>query len=74
MSNASPGLSYEERGEKINAEIKQFVTEMLAAWENEEIIFSDDGEEINNKEFWYSYKKNNGLRWIAKFFMGRPPT
>ena len=47
---------------------------MLAAWENEEIVFSDDGEEINNKEFWYSYKKNNGLRWIAKFFMGRPPT
>jgi len=31
-------------------------------------------KEINNKDFWYNYKKNDGLRWVAKFFMGRLPT
>ena len=47
---------------------------MLAAWENEEIDFPSDDSEISNKQFWMGYKKNEGLKWIPKFFMGRPPT
>ena len=48
---------------------------MLAVRENEERNFNDEDTEINNKDFWYSYKRNDdGLRWVAKFFMGRPPT
>ena len=47
---------------------------MLASWENEEIVFDCDDKEINNKDFWYNYKKNDGLRWVAKFFIGRLPT
>ena len=74
LSQPTCGLSYEEKVNKVDAEIKQRVYEMLAAWEHEEIIFSDDDAEISNKDFWYSYKKNDGLRWIAKYFMGRPPT
>ena len=58
----------------MDAEIKQRVDEMLAAWEHKEIIFSDNDAEISNNFFLYSYKKNDGLQWIAKYFMGRPPT
>ena len=70
LSQPTCGLTYEEKVKKVDAEIKQQVDEMLAAWEHEEILFSDDDAEINNKDFWYSYKKNDGLRWIAKYFMG----
>ena len=73
-SQATPALTYDERVQKVDAEIRKRVNEMLGAWENEEIIFNDDGVEINNKEFWYAYKKNDGLKWVAKFYMGRPPT
>ena len=56
-SQATPALTYDERVQKVDAEIRKRVNEMLGAWENEEIIFNDDGVEINNKEFWYAYKK-----------------
>ena len=56
-SQATPALTYDERVQKVDAEIRKRLNEMLGAWENEEIIFNDDGVEINNKEFWYAYKK-----------------
>ena len=65
--------TYEEHVEKINAEIKHKVNDMLAEWENEDILCNEDGMD-SNRDFWFQYKRNDGLRWIAKFFMGRPPT
>ena len=51
FSNPRWGLSYDERVKKVDAKIRQQVSEMLGAWEHEEIIFSNDGWEIKNKEF-----------------------
>ena len=37
-------------------------------------MFNEDGMDISNRDFWFQYKRNDRLRWIAKFFLGRPPT
>ena len=55
-------LSYEEKVQKVDADIKERVNFMLAAWENEEIDFPSDDSEISNKQFWMGYKKNEGLK------------
>jgi hypothetical protein len=50
-SQATPAISNDDRVQKVDAEICKQVNEMLGAWEHEEILFSDDDKEINNKQF-----------------------
>ena len=64
LSQPTSGLSYEEKV-KVDAEIKQRVDEMLAAWEHEEIIFSDDEEEISNKDF---DSEDEELEFVDSFY------
>ena len=74
LASMNSPRTYEEHVEKINAEIKCKVNDMLAEWENADILFNEDRMEISNRDFWFQYERNDGLRWIANFFLGRPPT